>query len=582
MNFKNYDIFQKLGQGGMATVYLAEDIKFNTNVAIKVLNKEFVHNENIRKRFISEARNMFKMSHPNIIKVTDLIDDGDTVAFVMEHIEGETLKEYLERKGKLSDEEIKTIFTQMLEAVGYVHKQNLVHRDIKPSNFMINGEGQIKLMDFGIAKNTDVNSADYTQTGTTQNMGTLMYMSPEQVKSTKDVTLQSDIYSLGVVLWQMVMGKKPYDSNTLSSPEIQVSILKEPLPINNSNWDTIIQKATAKDVLNRYETCLEIKKAMDKLTKKSKGSKVKDKTILAKTNENTIVEPNVFVEKESEVNQKKSNLESREIDNHIVSPEIIKSNTRTKQSKKTNRNYLIIGVIALIVILGLIIPRKNNSPKQEHDDKPIDTTSVLVDSVATEATINEKPGAKEPKVQKNLLSLWMTKNLNVDTFRNGDIIPEVKSNEEWENAGKEGRPAWCYYDNNPSNGIKYGKLYNWYAVNDSRGLAPEGWHIPNNKEWNQLIDHLGGKNVAGKKMKSNYGWIENGNGTNESGFTGLPGGCRGRIGLFGGIGYHGGWWSASEDPPTSAWDFSLNYQLWSLNRFNGWKDDGKSVRCVKN
>ena len=103
----NYTIKSELGQGGMATVYLAEDKKFLTNVAVKVLAKEFAHNENIRKRFLAEARNMFKMSHPNIIKVSDLIDEGDTVAFVMEYIEGETLKDYLERKGKLNDEEIK-------------------------------------------------------------------------------------------------------------------------------------------------------------------------------------------------------------------------------------------------------------------------------------------------------------------------------------------------------------------------------------------------------------------------------------------------------------------------------------------
>jgi serine/threonine protein kinase len=142
----HYTTERELGRGGMATVYLAHDNKFDTNVAIKVLNKEFVQNENIRKRFLAEAKNMFKMSHPNIIKVTDLIDEGDTVAFVMEYIEGETLKEYIDRKGKLSDEEIKNLFTQMLNAVGYVHKQKLVHRDIKPSNFMINQEGQIKLL----------------------------------------------------------------------------------------------------------------------------------------------------------------------------------------------------------------------------------------------------------------------------------------------------------------------------------------------------------------------------------------------------------------------------------------------------
>ena len=265
MNFNNYDIFQKLGHGGMARVYLAHDNKFNTNVAIKVLNKEFVNNENIRKRFIAEARNMFKMSHPNIIKVTDLIDDGDTVAFVMEYVEGETLKEYLDRKGKLSDAEIKNLFSQMLEAVGYVHEQNLVHRDIKPSNFMITPKGQIKLLDFGIAKNTDANSADYTQTGTSQNMGTPMYMSPEQIKSTKDVTLQSDIYSLGVVLWQMVMGKKPYDTNTSSTYELQNKIVTENLSLTNSSFDSIIAVATAKELNIRFNNCKELKSKLESL-----------------------------------------------------------------------------------------------------------------------------------------------------------------------------------------------------------------------------------------------------------------------------------------------------------------------------
>ncbi len=254
----NYTIKQKLGEGGMATVYLAEHNILKQPVAIKILKEEYVFNENIRKRFLSEAKNMFKMTHPNIIKVTDLIDQEDGVAFVMEYIEGETLKEHLERKGKLTDEEIKKLFVQMLEAVSYVHEQNFVHRDIKPSNFMISPKGVVKLLDFGIAKNTDKTSAEYTQTGTMQNMGTPMYMSPEQIKSTKDVTDQSDIYSLGVVLWQMVMGQKPYNTNLLSIPEIQVAILKDKLAKTKSIWDELIDKATSKELQERLVNCKEI------------------------------------------------------------------------------------------------------------------------------------------------------------------------------------------------------------------------------------------------------------------------------------------------------------------------------------
>ena len=128
--------------------------------------------------------------------------------------------------------------------------------------------------------------------------------------------------------------------------------------------------------------------------------------------------------------------------------------------------------------------------------------------------------------------VWMTKNLDVDHFRNGDPIPQAKTDEEWQKAGENKQPAWCYYDNDPANGVKYGKLYNWYAVNDERGLAPEGYHVPSDKEWTVLIDYLGGEEVAGEKMKSTSGWEENGNGSNSSGFTALPGGYRYETGLY--------------------------------------------------
>jgi serine/threonine protein kinase len=255
----NYKIHSELGKGGMATVYLAYDEKFDSNVAFKLLNREYAHNENIRKRFLAEAKSMFRMSHPNIIKVTDLIDENDTVAFVMEYIEGETLKDFVDRKGKLSESDLKAVFSQMLDAVGYVHNQNLVHRDIKPSNFMIDIHGNVKLMDFGIAKNTDASSLEYTQTGTGMQMGTPLYMSPEQITETKSVTAQSDIYSLGVVLWQMIMGQKPYDNSTLSSFQLQTKIVNEPLAQTTTNYDTIIRKATEKEPNERFKDCQEFK-----------------------------------------------------------------------------------------------------------------------------------------------------------------------------------------------------------------------------------------------------------------------------------------------------------------------------------
>ena len=174
--------------------------------------------------------------------------------------------------------------------------------------------------------------------------------------------------------------------------------------------------------------------------------------------------------------------------------------------------------------------------------------------------------------------VWMTKNLNVATFRNGDSIPHAKTNEEWTKAGENQQPAWCYYHNDPAKGVKYGRLYNWYAVNDSRGLAPTGWHIPSDAEWTELTDFLGGEDVAGTKMKSKSGWEEDGNGTNESGFSGLPGGNRYDDDSFNDIGYNGFWWSSTEGV---AWSRTLGFDDGSVSRFGSGRQSGFSVRCLR-
>jgi uncharacterized protein (TIGR02145 family) len=175
--------------------------------------------------------------------------------------------------------------------------------------------------------------------------------------------------------------------------------------------------------------------------------------------------------------------------------------------------------------------------------------------------------------------VWMTKNLDVSTFRNGDPIPEAKTTEEWENAGKNKQPAWCYYDNDPKNGEKYGKLYNWYAVSDPRGLAPAGYHIPNDAEWTTLKNYIGNDN--GNKMKSTSSWADNGNGTNSSGFSGLPGGYRYFNCTFYDFGGYGGWWSSTENGANSAWCRSLHCFDGDVGRYGNSKTVGFSVRCLR-
>ena len=237
-----------------------------------------------------------------------------------------------------------------------------------------------------------------------------------------------------------------------------------------------------------------------------------------------------------------------------------------------------------------------------------------------------KPKPKKPEIVEDIKSgfktvkiggqVWMAENLNVSTFRNGDPIPQARTKEEWEKAGENKQAAWCYYDNNPANGKKYGKLYNHYATSDPRGLAPNGWHIPTDSEWKTLLNHLGGFLDAGKKMKSKSGWdtwksditcsncknwnaeyrsktachvckdtrvngkkTNSGNGTNSSGFSGLPGGFSNP--LVGKIGEWGMWWSSSYDSRGRPEYFILSYDYDFCEDRSTRASVGTSVRCVK-
>ena len=176
--------------------------------------------------------------------------------------------------------------------------------------------------------------------------------------------------------------------------------------------------------------------------------------------------------------------------------------------------------------------------------------------------------------------IWMTDNLNVEKFSNGDPIPQAETDEEWEYAGLNNQPAWCYYDNTGANDLLYGKLYNWHAVNDPRGLAPIGYHIPTEEEWKMLGTILGVD--AGTKMKTTSSWADDGNGTNSSGFSGLPGGSRGSAGGFNSVGEIGSWWSSTENNTYEAWMCNLTYysSRWGVMGGDG-KENGFSVRCVK-
>jgi uncharacterized protein (TIGR02145 family) len=171
--------------------------------------------------------------------------------------------------------------------------------------------------------------------------------------------------------------------------------------------------------------------------------------------------------------------------------------------------------------------------------------------------------------------IWMTENLNVSHFRNGDKIPEARTTEEWVKFAETGTPACCFLQNDSGNRNKLGRLYNWFAVADPRGLAPKGWHIPSDEEWFELTEYLGGGVVAALQMRV-IGTIDT-----EAGFSGLAGGARGATGTFYGISSHGYWWTASQTSNSTAWMQLLDYKSCDTKRLVYAKTAGLSVRCVR-
>jgi len=271
---ENYKVVSILGEGGMGIVYKAFDIKLERFVALKVLNQTGALNTNFVERFKREAKNQAKLNHPNIVSVYGFTEQNGILGIVMEYVEGETLEKMISRKVRLETREALLILQQMLEGVGHAHGKSFIHRDIKPSNIIINKEGVVKIMDFGISK--ALFDKGITKTGT--KIGTLLYMSPEQIRA-EDPTKQSDIYSIGITLYEMLAGKTPFDKGT--EYEIMEAHLKKTPPrvsINSSaippELDKIVFKALDKTIYKRYKNCEEFLEDVSQVLAKEEKSTV--------------------------------------------------------------------------------------------------------------------------------------------------------------------------------------------------------------------------------------------------------------------------------------------------------------------
>ena len=221
-HIRDYKIIKKLGEGGMGTVYLADDIMLERKVAIKVLNPLLTKDSHFTERFRQEAKVQASLVHPNIVSLFNYFQEDENYCMVMEFADGETLKNMISSKGPIPEQRAIWILTQMLEAVGFAHKRGIIHRDIKPGNILLTKDDSVKILDFGIAK--ILQDKGITKTGT--KMGTIYYMSPEQIKALKDIDHRTDIYSIGVTFYEMLSGRVPFNVDTDSDFEIMNEIVQ--------------------------------------------------------------------------------------------------------------------------------------------------------------------------------------------------------------------------------------------------------------------------------------------------------------------------------------------------------------------
>ena len=257
----NYTIVKKLGEGAMGHVYLAKNKSIHQFVAIKMLHPRFSSNAMLRERFMQEAITLSSLNHPNIVKFLNYVENDAGIFLIMEYVDGMTLEDYINKKtGLIVEQKAYPMMEQILDAFAYAHSHGIIHRDIKPSNIFVTKEGNIKILDFGIAQ---IISESENQNNVTA--GTVEYMSPEQARN-QPVDIRSDIYSLGVLFHQMLTGRPPYDTDTMSHIDIKAAIvntrlrrMKELYPYISDDIQAVVDHATNKTPSSRYDSCAEMK-----------------------------------------------------------------------------------------------------------------------------------------------------------------------------------------------------------------------------------------------------------------------------------------------------------------------------------
>lgn len=346
---RRYEILRTIGQGGMAEVFLAHDILLDREVAIKVLRDQFVADKELVEQFRREAKSAAKLKHPYIINVYDVVSEGDKEYIVMEYVEGITLKDYLQ-DNKLSVSAVLEIGVRLADALQHAHSKNIIHCDIKPQNILVDKNLNPRIADFGIAKMVSNQTMVYTSTV----MGSVHYLSPEQATG-RQVTASSDVYSLGVVLFEMLTGKVPFDGETavavaMMHAEKQVPPLSDYLADVPEGLQAILDKALAKNPADRYMNAGSLRRDLLDLKMRlfpfSSNDYMKEMTIAIPQNKN-------LSETEADgatVIMEPVRTKVEEINEEPIGEDEMARRRKKKKFKLGFNNFMILATIVVVLI----------------------------------------------------------------------------------------------------------------------------------------------------------------------------------------------------------------------------------------
>ena len=346
-----YELLEKIGEGGMSEVFKARCNKLNRFVAVKILKKEFCNNDDIVEKFKGEATAIATLSDNNIVNILDVGTQENINYIVMEYVNGKTLKDVIKQVGKMNYETAISVAIQIAKALDCAHRNKIIHRDVKPQNILVTEDGIMKVTDFGIAKST----TSSTITNTSTIMGSAHYLSPEQAKGSF-IDCRTDLYSLGVVLYEMVTGTLPFEADTAVTIALK-HLQEEIIPPKNINskipesLNKLIIKSMQKDPNKRYQSAKEMIKDLEKI--KNDPNAVIDK--IDDDNDHTIIMSAVTEEivKQKEQNNKKINDSDNDYDNDYDDYYDDDDDERPKKKNKKNIKTLIGVTLAIIVLLAL-------------------------------------------------------------------------------------------------------------------------------------------------------------------------------------------------------------------------------------